>query len=173
MVRFSNCLVKTKKTYKKLKEPVSYALTVTTGLDWYLDPSSSPNPRLRNYLWCLQRLMQEHGAKYMFYMELYDKKMAPTKVHFHGVVDKVTPEMRKQLMAEFGFIQMKPLKDPEVWQIYCEKQESHVVRVIQDLPMISNDRVIERIQNKYERIAEMLVAGTYTIDEIAEVWFEV
>lgn len=172
MVRFSRCLPKVKKTYQRqAKKSASYAVTITTGLNWHSDYTPNPNPHLRNYLWCLQRLLKEFDVKYKFYMELFEKNMAPTKVHFHGVMDSIPPELNKRLLNEFGFIKVKPVREPEVWQLYCEKQSDRVADVIQVFPMISNDDVIERYQTRYERIAEMLSSGAYNIDEITEAWF--
>lgn len=124
------------------------AITITTSINWKRDYDifEGDGYVIRNKLVHLQKvcdLFPHLLSSYGFYMELFSKEKE-TKLHFHGIVvyktkDKIVRRhFEKALEMRFGFIKVKPLRDPEGWKEYCTKQSHKVEGIIGVRPFVSH-----------------------------------
>lgn len=150
-----------KKSYKKAlkKVPALRALTITTGMEWLI-AKDVPKvfPYLRDMLTSLQEILVKHEVReYKFTMELYDKNGKPTKLHFHGYVDKITKECLSELQQKFGYIQNKALTNKEGWIDYMTKQIGQVEAVLKVVPLISDTVFIARYETRAEKLLRLVL----------------
>ncbi len=103
---------------------INYAITFTTGDNYNKMVVQKWNRKLNNLLYNYKK----YFLKLKFNLEILDKELIETKIHYHGYVKVEIKYIEK--FQEFvrtwnkdGFIKVKRITDLEKWLKYISKQE--------------------------------------------------
>ncbi len=128
------------------KNSISYAITFTTGDEFNLMITKKWNNRLNDLLYNYRKRFIE----FLFTLEILDKELLETKIHYHGyvIVSYKNITFFQQFVRDwkqFGFVKIKQITDHEKWVQYILKHQTileigYTVETIMFLPDTVQDR---------------------------------
>lgn len=128
---------------------ISYAVTFTTGDEYNLLTCKKWNYKLNDLLF----LFRKRFIDFMFTLEILDKELVETLIHYHGYVIVSYKNITYfqefiRIWKSFGFIKIKQITDHDKWVTYILKHQKildigYTIETIMFLP----DTVLQRNNN--------------------------